>query len=74
MVLPFIIGTMSTATTILAIIAIVAATSLIPIHQVSATTPNPGTMHANANINPNAVQHVCANPHAAFRSNINCGP
>ena len=61
------------AVTILAIIAIVAATSLIPIHQVSAKTPNPGTDNANANLNPNAKQNVCANGHAAFHSNINCG-
>jgi hypothetical protein len=62
------------ATTILAIVAIVAAlgavTSFVPIHQVSATTPNPGSTH----VNPNhaAVQHACANPTAAFHSNIHC--
>jgi hypothetical protein len=59
------------ATIILAIIAIVAATLLIPIHQVSANTPNPGTDNANNNINPNA-HHACGNPTSAIRSNIYC--
>jgi invasion protein IalB len=65
------------ATTILAIIAIVAAlgaaTSLIPIHQVSAAQgPNPGTPHSTANANPNAKQHACAN--AAAVTDFICLP
>jgi hypothetical protein len=72
------------ATTILAIIAIVAAlgaaTSLIPIHQVSASigkgtffgVPNPGTSHSTANANLNAKQNACANPTANAVADFFC--